>query len=152
MGWGLKIELACLGTALFAAGVFVATRPSEAGISRPDAVDHFTPRDYAIFDRDFSLRGEDCELGLKQARICLGNSPYEDKLSVGQILPLTVPAISAEFAIIVATDTKFTYLKTARFGHTLALFNPETRQIVDLLYLDADSYESARQAPFAPAS
>ncbi len=152
MGWGLRIELACLGTALFAAGVFVATRPSEAGTQRPDAVDHFTPNDYAIFDRDFSLRGEDCALGLKSARLCFGNSPYEDKLSVGQILPVSVPAISAEFAIIVATDTKLAHLKTVRFGHTLALFNPETRQIVDLLNLDAASYELARQTPLAPAS
>ena len=152
MGWSLRLELLCLGAALFAAGVFVATRPSEAGTQRPEIVNHFTAADFAAFDRDFTLGDEPCALGLKSARLCFGHSPHENNIQMGQILPVTIPAISAEFPIIVATDAKTNHLKTVRFGHTLALFDPKTRQIVDLLYLDASSYEAARRTPASPAS
>jgi len=55
-----------------------------------------------------------------------------------------VPLVAAEFRVIVETDLKDQSLRTVRFGQSLALVDPETREIVDLIRLSATDYASAR--------
>ena len=62
----------------------------------------------------------------------------------GMILPVEIPATSAEFPIILESPLKTESLQTVRFGHRIALFNPGTREIVDVIDLDAQSFADAR--------
>ncbi len=147
----LKIELAVAAAALFALGVFVATRPeaADAASSEPQLI-AFTPADFAAFDRNFDIAGQPCAVGLAAHRLCFGVSPLEKTLRAGMILPADVPILAAEFRVIVVTDLKATHLRTVRFGQTLALIDPKTRQITDILHLTAPEYASARQ-PLPPS-
>ncbi|HBJ42768.1 MAG TPA: hypothetical protein DEB28_01895 [Hyphomonas sp.] len=126
-----------------AAGLAVVLQPS---LPRPDVtpVDHFQEADFAIYDRDFSLQGRDCEIGIEKRGICLSASPLEDSIVPGMILPVKVPATSAEFPIILEGSLKEPNLQTVRFGHRIALFNPITREIVDVMDLDAKSFAEAK--------
>ena len=133
----LKIEMAIAGAALFALGAFFATRPSgaEAGVADPVAVRAFTEADYAAFDRGFMIDETPCTVGLERYNICFTPSPLEGQLAPGMIVPPDVPLVAAEFRVIVETDLKAADLRTVRFGQTLALVDPETREIVDLMRL-----------------
>ncbi|MGA1344158.1 MAG: hypothetical protein ACO33A_14180 [Hyphomonas sp.] len=133
----LKIEMAIAGGALFALGAFIATRPSgaEAAVAQPVAVRAFTEADYAAFDRGFMLDGAPCLVGIERHRICFTPSPLEARIGPGMTVPPDVPLVAAEFRVIVETDLKTADLRTVRFGQTLALVNPETREIVDLMRL-----------------
>lgn len=142
----LKIELAIAGAALFALGAFVATRPQEAEAVQTAGLTQFTPADFAAFDRDFELHGGTCKVGLKRDEICFGGSPVEDILQPGMTLPREVPMVGAEFRIIVITELKDDALRTVRFGRSLALINPQTRYVQDVMSLSAPRFEDARGA------
>lgn len=142
----LKFELAIAGAALFALGAFVATRPQQAEAVQAPGLTQFTKADYAAFDRNFETRGQDCKVGLARVKLCFGASPVENILEPGITLPAEVPMVGAEFRIIVVTDLKKDNLRTVRFGRTLALVDPETRFVHDVLHLTAPGYDKARQA------
>lgn len=140
----LKIELAIAGAALFALGAFVATRPPEAEAVQTAGLTQFTKADFAAFDRDFDMDGGTCEVGLKRDRICFGGSPLETILQPGMTLPREIPMVGAEFRIIVVTELKDDTLRTVRFGRSLALVNPQTRYVQDVIDLSADRFDDAR--------
>jgi hypothetical protein len=133
----LKIEMAIAGVALFALGAFVATRPTsaEAAAIDPPPVREFTEADYAAFDRSFEMDGAPCPVGFRRHHICFLPSPLEARIRPGMTVPADVPLVAAEFRVIVETDLKDADLRTVRFGQTLALVDPETRVVVDLLRL-----------------
>ena len=137
----LKIEMAIAGAALFALGAFVATRPTsaEASAIEPKPVRAFTEADYAAFDRGFMLGENPCTVGLERYKMCFSPAPIEARLERGMQIPEEVPLVAAEFRIIVVTDLKAADLRTVRFGQTLALVDPQTRTVVDLLPLSASA-------------
>ena len=104
----------------------------------------FTKADFAGFDRDFEMDGGTCEVGLKRDRICFGGSPVETILQPGMTLPREIPMVGAEFRIIVVTELKDDTLRTVRFGRALALIDPKTRYVQDVIDLSADRYDEAR--------
>jgi hypothetical protein len=140
----LKLELAIAGTALFALGAFVATRPPEAEAVQAAGLTQFTKADFAAFDRDFEMDGVTCDVGLKRDRICFGGAPVEQILKPGMTLPHEIPMVGAEFRIIVVTELKDDTLRTVRFGRSLALIDPKTRYVQDVIDLSADRYDDAR--------
>ena len=140
----LKFEFAMVGAALFTLGAFYAWQTSKADTAGPPTLAHFTSADYHAFDRDFQMDGETCAVGFRDHRICFGISPYEPVLKRGEVLPEGVPTLAAEFRVIVETELKAEGLQTVRFGRTLALVDPETRQVHDILRLDAPSFTVAR--------
>ncbi|MFN4185101.1 MAG: hypothetical protein ACK4M6_09975 [Hyphomonas sp.] len=142
----LKIELAIAGAALFALGAFVATRPQEAEAVQASGLTQFTKADFAAFDRKFEMDGETCDVGLKRERLCFGRSPVETLLAPGVTLPPEVPVVGAEFRVIVVTELKSDNLRTIRFGRSLALVDPQTRQVQDVILLTAPTFEKARPA------
>ena len=140
----LKFEFAVIGATLFTLGAFYAWQNSKAETPSARPVEHFTMADFNAFDRDFQMDGETCEVGFSDHRICFGASPYEHDLKQGETLPAYMPALAAEFRVIVETDLKAGNLQTVRFGRTLALVDPETREVRDILRLDAPSFQVAR--------
>jgi hypothetical protein len=142
----LKVELAIAGVAMFALGAFVATRPTdaEAASAEPPAVRAFSERDFAVFDRGFLLDDTLCAVGFERHMICFAPSPLEAEMRPGMTVAPDVPLVAAEFRVIVETDLKDQSLRTVRFGQSLALVDPETREIVDLIRLSATDYASAR--------
>lgn len=147
----LKFEMAAAGIALFALGAFVATRPTGANAAAldPVGVRSFSQADFDRFDRGFMLDQQPCAVGLERHKMCFAPSPLEVGLQPGMTLAADVPLLSAEFRIIVDADLKDAGLRTMRFGQTLVLLDPDTREIVDMLRLTAADLEAAR-AP-APA-
>jgi hypothetical protein len=145
-----KIELAVLAIALGVGGVFWAMSSDALEEEGTVAVSTFTQGDYALFDRNFEVSGQVCEVGLKAHKMCFGRSPLESQLKIGVPLPIKAPAISAEFRVIVDTALKSPELQTIRYGSTLALIDPETRVVKDILHLDAPEYDSARAALTEP--
>ena len=142
----MKIEMAIAGAALVALGAFYATRPQVAE-AVPVAVSSFTAADYAAFDRNFEIDGQACEIGLRRDRLCFGPSPVDALLSPGMVLPPHIPIVGAAFRVIVETELKTENLRTIRFGQTLALVDPETRRIEDVMNLAAPSFDEARRPP-----
>ncbi len=148
----LTIELVIAGAALFALGAFLATRPQTAEAVQASAFTQFTKADFAAFDRNFELEGGTCKVGLKRDRLCFGRSPVEDVLAPGMTLPPEVPMVGAEFRVIVVTELKAENLRTIRFGRSLALVDPQTRLVQDVISLSAPAYDQARpQAAYATA-
>lgn len=148
----LTIELVIAGAALFALGAFLATRPQTAEAVQASALTQFTKADFAAFDRNFELEGSTCKVGLKRDRLCFGRSPVEDVLAPGMTLPPEVPMVGAEFRVIVVTELKAENLRTIRFGRSLALVDPQTRLVQDVISLSAPAYDQARpQAAYATA-
>jgi hypothetical protein len=142
----LKFELAIAGIALFALGAFVATQPTaaEASAHDPVGVRSFTDADFNRFDRGFMLDDQPCAVGMERHKMCFAPSPLEMGLQPGMTLAADVPMLSAEFRIIVEGDLKEAGLRTMRFGQTLVLLDPGTREIVDMLRLTAPNAEAAR--------
>lgn len=140
----LKFEFALAGAALFTLGAFYTYENGRADTPAATPVARFTPSDFNAFDRDFELDGETCAVGFRAHHICFGTSPYEADLKQGTALPAHMPTLSAEFRVIVETDLKADGLQTVRFGRTLALVDPETREVHDILRLDAPSFKLAR--------
>lgn len=139
----MKIEMAIAGVALVALGAFYASRPQMAE-AVPVGVSRFSAADYAAFDRNFEMDGRLCEIGLRRDRLCFGASPVDALLVPGVVLPPHIPIMGAEFRVIVETDLKAENLRTIRFGQTLALVDPATRRIEDVLNLAAPSFDEAR--------
>lgn len=142
----LMIELGIAGAALFALGAFVATRPQTAEAVQASTLSQFTKSDFAAFDRNFELDRATCKVGLRRDRLCFGHSPVEDILAPGLTLPPEVPMVGAEFRVIVVTELKAENLRTVRFGRSLALVDPETRLVADVISLSAPAFEKARPA------
>lgn len=148
----VKIELAIVGAALFGLGAFVAMQGASASeADAPKAIDHFSQADFNAFDRGFAYGDGTCSVGLKRHEICFGKSPYEAALTRGQVLSQRVPAISAEFRVIVETELKSPNLQTTRFGQTLVLIDPETRIVHDILHLDAPDYDTGQREDYVPS-
>lgn len=124
-------------------GIFVTTR-SPGAEAATSTLRQFTEADFAAFDRDFELEGRSCAAGLERDRICFLAAPMERRVTAGMTLPPEIPVLPAEFRVIVATELKADHLQTVRFGRTLALINPETRRVEDVLRLTAETYEEAR--------
>ncbi|ABI77678.1 hypothetical protein HNE_1004 [Hyphomonas neptunium ATCC 15444] len=141
----LKIELAIAGAALFALGAFMATRPQEAEAVQTSGLTQFTQADYAAFNRNFEMDGATCKVGLERDRICFGGSPVEGILMPGMTLPADVPMVGAEFRVILFTELKSESLRTVRFGRSLALVEPQSRYVQDVLDLSAPTFEKARK-------
>ncbi|HRK69239.1 MAG TPA: hypothetical protein PKY73_16930 [Hyphomonas sp.] len=141
-----KFEMAMAGLALFALGAFIATRPNdaEATAEKPVGTRAFSESDFNSFSRGFLLGETPCAVGLETQKICFMPAPIEKKLESGMVIPDDVPLVAAEFRVIVMTDLKDERLRTVRFGQTLALVDPETRTVVDLLRLSAPHYREAR--------
>lgn len=146
----LKIELVIVGAAVFALGAFAAMQRAGATQPLPEPVSTFTEEDFGAFDRNFVMDEKVCAVGLAAHRICLTPSPIESRLAIGLALEPDVPVLAAEFRVIVETDLKIETLRTVRFGRTLALIEPETREIRDIMRLDAASFALSRQPPMAP--
>jgi hypothetical protein len=106
-----------------------------------DRPQHFTQADYQAFDRDFSLDGEPCMVGVKRKGVCFGASPFEASLASGSTIPLTSPDMPAEFPVILQTELKAAGLETWRFGRSLVLVKAGTRDIVDVMDLNAPYQE-----------
>lgn len=142
----LKLEMAVAGIALFALGVFIATRPddAEASLQQPAGARAFSQADFEAFDRGFLIGETPCAVGLERFRLCFLPAPIEKKLEPGMVIPDHVPLVAAEFRVIVMTDLKDETLRTVRFGQTLALIEPESRTVVDMLRLSASQYREAR--------
>ncbi|MEM1086607.1 MAG: hypothetical protein AAGH90_02690 [Pseudomonadota bacterium] len=100
-----------------------------------DPVSSFTQSDFASFDRDFSIDGKPCEVGIESDRLCFASSPMIEKISLGKPLPQVVPQMPARFPVIRVTDLKYPHLDTHRFGQTLVLIDTETGKVVDKLNL-----------------
>ncbi|MBA3068171.1 MAG: hypothetical protein FP825_06810 [Hyphomonas sp.] len=143
----LKFEMVMAGLALFALGAFVATRPTsaEAAAIEPVAARAFTEADFARFDRGFVLDKARCAVGMQRYKMCFAPSPLEARMQTGMVVPQDVPLVTAEFRVIVETTLKEEPLRTVRFGQTLALVDPETRIVVDMIRLTAPDLAAARQ-------
>ncbi|KCZ57942.1 hypothetical protein [Hyphomonas chukchiensis] len=142
MTW--KIEAGIVGGAALVLGGFLAVMANQQDTSRPDPVDHFIQSDYDVFDRDFKLGSTECAIGLASQKICMHKSPLEKELQVGQILPAYIPALGAEFRIIVETALKSENLRTVRYGQTLVLIDANTREVKDILRLNAPDFLAAQ--------
>lgn len=143
----LKFEMAIAGLALFALGAFVATRPTsaEAASVEPVAMRAFAEADFAVFDRGFQLGDAPCAVGMERYKMCFGPSPLEARMQTGSVVPADVPLVTVEFRVIVETTLKEAPLQTVRFGQSLALVDPETRVVVDMIRLTAPDFARARE-------
>ena len=142
MTW--KIEAGIVGGAALVLGGFLAVMANHHENSRPEPVDQFIQSDYDAFDRDFQLGSKDCAIGLASQKICMHKSPLEKELQLGQTLPAYMPALGAEFRIIVETALKSDNLRTVRYGQTLVLIDSDTREVMDILRLDAPDFLAAQ--------
>ena len=55
-----------------------------------------------------------------------------------------MPALGAEFRIIVETALKSDNLRTVRYGQTLVLIDAKTREVKDILRLNAPDFMAAQ--------
>lgn len=138
LGYGI------LGTICAAAGVFFAYASNPFDPVEHEVMNTFTSADFEAFDREFEAHGRKCDVGIAAYKICFGTSPLEKQLVVGQALPEHAPLVGAEFRIIVKTDLKAPDVKTARYGQTLVLVDPQTRIVRDKMQLTAIDYATAR--------
>jgi hypothetical protein len=67
-------------------------------------------------------------------------------------LPPEVPMVGAEFRVIVVTELKAENLRTIRFGRSLALVDPQTRLVQDVISLSAPAYDQARPQAVYPTA
>jgi hypothetical protein len=130
-----KFEACVVAAGAVMLGVFLAfimLREAEAG---PAPINHFIQSDCDVFDRNFKVGSETCDVGLTAQKICLRSSPLEKEIQRGEILPAYIPALGAEFRVIVETSLKDETLRIVRYGQTLVLLEPETRRVEDVLHL-----------------
>ena len=131
----LKFELAALALVMMGAGTFMMI--AEPINTQPplERVDNFSDRDYAAFDRDFKINGEMCDVGIARNKLCFHTSPLQTQIAKGEPLNGRIPALAAEFPILVATPPKAKHQKLLRYGTTLVLINEDTRMIEDMIEL-----------------
>lgn len=148
MSWKFEAGIVAAGAIALATFLTVVLlRQAEAG---PQPVSHFIQSDFDVFDRNFKVGSETCDVGLAAQKICLRSSPLEEEIQRGQILPAYIPALGAEFRVIVQTSLKDETLRTVRYGQTLVLLEPETRRVADVLHLMAPDFVSAQNGPAQP--
>lgn len=135
MTW--KIELGIAAVALGAAALWTANADPVLEEQAFEPHERFSAADYRVFDRDFELEGQPCEIGLRRQHLCFGTSPVEPVLKVGGTIPAIQPDMPAEFPVIAKTDLKADGLQTWRFGRSLVLVRAGTREIVDVMDLAA---------------
>ena len=141
MTW--KIELAAL--AITAAGVGGYLYEGDLFAEVPVTYhEEFTEADFHAFDRDFLMAGESCEIGLKASGICLPEFDMDRNLVAGEKFPEDLPALSAGMRILLALDSKQTNLQTIRYGQTLVLMERSTKEVRDVMRLDAPTFADAR--------
>ena len=134
MSWKFEACIVAIGALVLAAFLAVVMlREAEAG---PAPVSHFIQADYEVFDRNFKISGK--------------SSPLESEIQRGEILPDYIPALGAEFRVIVATSLKDEHLRMFRYGQTLVLLEPRTRRVEDILDLTAPDFMSAQNGPTQP--
>tara|TARA_R110000803_G_scaffold154797_1_gene219583 strand:+ start:390 stop:878 length:489 start_codon:yes stop_codon:yes gene_type:complete len=148
MSWKFEACIVAIGALVLAAFLAVVMlREAEAG---PAPVSHFIQADYEVFDRNFKISGKSCDVGLAYYKICMESSPLESEIQRGEILPDYIPALGAEFRVIVATSLKDEHLRMFRYGQTLVLLEPRTRRVEDILDLTAPDFMSAQNGPTQP--
>lgn len=142
----IKVELGLVVVAALAAlAVFHAKKPLEPqpAVKRMST---FIADDYAAFDRDFSLDGDTCKVGLEQRKMCFTPSPLQANIIEGQVIPSNVPVLAAEFPILIDLPVKEDGQKLLRYGTTLALINAKSRIVEDVLHIDAATFADASRA------
>jgi len=139
----LKIELAALGATLLGAAGFVAVEQPLAEPAPLERTDQFEMADYTAFDRDFRHGREVCSVGIEKDRLCFQPSPLEAQLIEGEALAAHIPLLPAEFPILVATPAKIERQQLVRFGRSLALIDPETRIVEDIIHLSETNFADA---------
>lgn len=145
-----KFEAGIVAAGAIALATFltvVMLRQAEPG---PQPVSHFIQSDFDVFDRGFKVGNETCDVGLASYKICMERSPLEKEIRRGEILPDYIPALGAEFRVIVATSLKDEHLRIVRYGQTLVLLEPRTRRVEDILDLTAPDFVSAQNGPTQP--
>ena len=142
MTW--KIEVAALAVTVAGVGGYLYKSDpfAEAPVKYHAA---FTEADYDAFDRDFTLSGEDCEIGLESSKVCLPVFDLDRNITVGEPFPQDVPALSAGMRVLLVLDTKEPQLQTIRYGQTLVLLDRGSREVRDVMRLDAPSFADARK-------
>jgi hypothetical protein len=142
----IKVELGlAMVTALAGLGVLHTKNPLEpqAAVERMST---FVADDYAAFDRDFTLDGNTCKVGLERRQMCFTPSPLQASIIEGQAIPSNVPVLAAEFSILVELPVKQDGQKLLRYGTTLALIDDQSRIVEDVLYIDAATFSDAARA------
>lgn len=112
--------------------VFAETLEPQADIER---VEGFSELDYNVFDRDFKLGKETCDVGLAKHRMCFKSSPLQTQIAKGEKLQQHIPVMAAEFPILLATPRKAEHQKLLRYGTKLVLMNENTLMIEDIIDL-----------------
>jgi len=143
MTWHIELGLLALTAGLV--GTYIHSTDPLAPVPTHRA-EAFTQTDFDAFDRGFPHEDSTCEIGLEASKICLTPSPMEDRVIKGEALPASVPAMSANMRVLLALELKTQGLKTVQYGQTLALIEPKTRVVKDLLRLDAESFTEARRS------
>jgi len=139
----IKVEIGVvLATALMGMGVFQTTKPLEP-VQTPERASAFSAADYAAFDRDITVKGEPCEVGLNRGALCFTSSPLQGRIVEGEPVPASIPLLAAEFPILVALPMKSETQKLLRYGTVLALIDSETRIVEDMLHIDAGTFADA---------
>lgn len=131
-----KIELGFLGCAVTMAGAMGVLTPKMFAASPTPYQDTFTDADHAAFDRDFTVDGKACALGVKNAKLCFGSSGFGEDIVVGDRLSSDTPILYAQFPVILKTSLKGDDLTTLRYGKTLVLLDEETMVVVDKIDLE----------------
>lgn len=139
----IKIELAAIGATLLGAAGFWAVEQPLAQPAPLERQANFSQADYTAFDRGFRHGREMCAVGLAKDRICFQPSPLEAQLAKGETLASHVPLLPAEFPILVATPAKAEHQQLVRFGRSLALIDPETRMVEDVIRLEQPNFADA---------
>ncbi|MEM9670323.1 MAG: hypothetical protein AAF950_15480 [Pseudomonadota bacterium] len=139
----LKIELTALAMTFAGAAGFWAVEQPLAEPGPVERASSFTEADYAAFDRNFRHGREVCPVGIEKDRLCFQPSPLEAQLVKGDALESHIPLLSAEFPILVATPVKSASQQLVRFGRSLALIDPETRIVEDVIHLDETNFADA---------
>lgn len=146
MTW--RIELGAAVTAMGAALMWGASADPILDEPVRERVSQFTQADYQSFDRNFEFDGGACAVGLKRKELCFLSSPFEPNLAPGSSIPASLPDMPAEFPVILKTQLKAEGLETWRFGRSLVLVKAGTREVVDVMDLNAP-YRDRGTAVFA---
>lgn len=145
MTW--KIELAALtGATVLAILAWGHARNAMWG-ETPERFESFTRQDYTSFDRDFSLDGATCHVGIEARQICFHASDLAERVEIGKTWPDVLPVAPAELPTLLRTDLKTGDLHTYRIGQALFLVEGVEGRVIGRLDLSAPSYDLAISEP-----
>tara|TARA_R110000796_G_scaffold63557_9_gene147215 strand:- start:166 stop:654 length:489 start_codon:yes stop_codon:yes gene_type:complete len=145
-----KFEAGIVGVAALTLTAFLTYMMMKQEAVRAEPVDHFVQSDYDAFDRNFELEGARCELGLVEQKICMHKSPMESDIVRGEPLPDYIPDMGTQFRVVVETSLKADQFRTVAYGQTLALVEPGSRYVQDVLHLTAPDFVSAQNSRLEP--